>query len=358
MKRIATALTLLVTLSASAQTLDLIKMSAAKNNDMGLSYYLPKTAIYVDIELTKTTTKAAPYSRYAERFLGITDVANQDQTIYTMDKVSLAAYPEVDKSEGYLMQFKSATTPFIYLTPEGVICSVNETPKSEEFAQAQPKPVSQPLVITPFASSNSNILSEEFHLSGSTAKMAEIVAKQIYRLRESRQDFLTGQADNMPTDGEALKFLLSQLEEQERVLLSQFVGNQQVEKVYQRVKVDPSDLLNSQIIFRFSKYFGVVDKDDLSGAPIFLDMNITDQKSLELADPKEKKKEQPAIYYNIPGKASISLRTADRTLVSGEFLITQFGVKGMLPSVLFENKKSTTRVIFDAQSGAIRQLLQ
>lgn len=357
MRKIITTLTLLAAFTASAQ-IDLIKMSAAKNSDMGLSYYLPKTALYVDVELTKTITKAGLYAKYAERFLGRADAVQQDEVRFKIDRVSLATFPEVDKTEGYLMQFKSATTPYIYLTPEGVICSVNETPKMEEFAQAQIKPLPASSVITPFASSNSTILSEEFHLSGSTIKMAELVAKQIYRLRESRQEFLTGQADNMPKDGEALKFLLAQLDEQERILMAQFAGNQQVERIYHRVKVDPAALVPSQILFRFSNYFGIVDREDLSGAPIYLELNVTDQKSLEPVDPKEKKKEQPALYYNIPGRATVTLRLDSQRLATGDFLMTQFGVKGMLPALLFENKKSTTRILLDAQSGAIRQLLQ
>ena len=50
-------------------------------------------------------------------------------------------------------------------------------------------------------------------MAGSTAKQAEVAAKQIYRIRESRLNILTGEADNLPPDGEAMKLVIQQLEE-------------------------------------------------------------------------------------------------------------------------------------------------
>ena len=59
-------------------------------------------------------------------------------------------------------------------------------------------------------------MSEELLMAGSTAKQAEVAAKQIYRIRESRMNILTGDADNLPPDGEAMKLVIQQLEEQEK----------------------------------------------------------------------------------------------------------------------------------------------
>lgn len=63
-----------------------------------------------------------------------------------------------------------------------------------------------------------DFLTEEILMAGSTAKMAELVAKEIYNIRESKNALVRGQADNMPKDGEQLKIMLANLEEQEAAM--------------------------------------------------------------------------------------------------------------------------------------------
>lgn len=58
---------------------------------------------------------------------------------------------------------------------------------------------------------DASVFSEELLMAGSTAKQAEVAAKQIYRIRESRLNILTGEADNLPPDGEAMKLVIQQL---------------------------------------------------------------------------------------------------------------------------------------------------
>ena len=53
-------------------------------------------------------------------------------------------------------------------------------------------------------------LTEEILAAGSTAKMAELTAREIYDLRENRSLLIKGQADFMPQDGQQLKLMLQQ----------------------------------------------------------------------------------------------------------------------------------------------------
>ena len=71
--------------------------------------------------------------------------------------------------------------------------------------------------MVPAGINSASVLSEELLMAGSTAKQAEVAAKQIYRIRESRLNILTGEADNLPPDGDAMKLVIEQLEQQEKV---------------------------------------------------------------------------------------------------------------------------------------------
>ena len=54
--------------------------------------------------------------------------------------------------------------------------------------------------------------------------MAELIAQDIYEIRESRNLLVRGQADNMPKDGEQLRLMLNQLDKQDMAMTGLFSG--------------------------------------------------------------------------------------------------------------------------------------
>ena len=116
-----------------------------------------------------------------------------------------------------------------------------------------------------------------------------MAAKQSYRLRESRTDILTGEADNLPPDGEAMKLVITRLEEQEKTLAQLFTGTEQRETMYFDVVIVPEDELNKEVLFRFSSKLGILDADDLGGEPIYITLKAM-ERAPEL-DPKAAEKQ-------------------------------------------------------------------
>ncbi len=70
-----------------------------------------------------------------------------------------------------------------------------------------------------------DFLTEEILMASSTAKMAELVAKEIYQIRESKNALLRGQADNTPSDGAQLKIMIDNLNQQEDAMTKMFSGS-------------------------------------------------------------------------------------------------------------------------------------
>lgn len=66
----------------------------------------------------------------------------------------------------------------------------------------------------------------------------------------------------------------------------------------------------------------------------------------------EGKKKLEGIIYNVPGRAKVILTYQGKNLFDNELPITQFGTQEYLAPVLF-NKKSTTKVLFDTNTGAL-----
>lgn len=199
-------------------------------------------------------------------------------------------------------------------------------------------------------------MNEETLAAGSTAKMAELTAQDIYEIRESRNLLVRGQADNMPKDGEQLRLMLNQLDLQDRSMTSLFTGITTKDTTEHTLTVVPDREVNRELLFRFSSKLGIVDDDDLSGVPYYISIeNLKTVPEAEPTDPKKKLKQVPGIYVNVPGKMRSRVSNASETLISSEFAAGQFGNVELLSGALF-NKRYTTHLWLDPLSGAIEKL--
>ena len=232
------------------------------------------------------------------------------------------------------------------LTEDGIVKSINVPySKSNEIKKAAP--------VTPATvkANPRDFLTEEILMASSTAKMAELVAKEIYNIRESKNALLRGQADNTPSDGAQLKIMLDNLNAQEDAMTKMFSGTRDKEEKTFTIRLTPDKELKNEVAFRFSKKLGVVANNDLAGTPFYI--TLKDLKTVKMPqDDGKKKKEPEGIAYNVPGQAQITLTDGKKKLYEGEVPVTQFGIIEYLAPVLF-NKNSTIKVYFDPNTGGL-----
>lgn len=353
---------LTLTLSAgllSAQ--NTVKMSAVKSTDYGVAYSLPKTVIKVKADAIKTTRKAGEFYEYAQRYLNISNPITQDETIYTITDIKAVTEGTPDKENSYLVEFRSNTTaPYVTLTKDGLICAINA---DAEFSNNELPDGNIQASIPPLPNPNT-YLSEETLRAGSKARQAEMIARQIFKLRETKNNILTGEADNMPPDGDAYKLVIQQIDEQEKALTSMFMGTEMTENISETFTVNPTDKdIEKQILFRFSKKRGFVDSDDLSGEPVTLTLiNKQPHQEAPLLTPKEQKdlekKFSQGIIYNIPAKANLKIDYSNKAWIDKECDVVQYGTQDVLAPRMFDNNKLPIKVIFFPDLGAIKQIIQ
>lgn len=342
---------LLIAMGLPAQ--ETTKLTATKHSDYGLVYTLPLTAIDIEAEVTRITAKAGPYYQYAEKYLGMPVTITEDAEYWELNNIHIVPRGIPDKNEEYLVKFKPGFIPYIYLNKDGIILSVNTEPAPPAVSVTE-----KPQENTTQADSNpSSVFTEELLMSGSTAKMAEIAAKQLYRIRESRLDIVTGNVEQLPADGESFKLVLNQLNQQEEALTALFMGTIKKEKITRTFRIIPEDAVKNEVIFRFSKYLGIVEKDNLAGSPVYMNLEITEEGEPPV-DEKGRVKERPkgGLAYCIPGKARVEIRTGEKKIAGNEIQVSQFGTIFAFPSDLFDNKKAPAQVTFYPETGAIRQL--
>ena len=344
-KNIVLLSALLFSVSAIAQTE--VTAGVTRGKDYGVTYVLPKTEIELTVQATKHTYTPGEFSKYAERYLRLNNVSSEPETYWTLDKMQTEVIGVPDKENVYFVKMKDKTVaPLIELSKDGIVYSINMPLGS---GQRKTTPTIQPKVTgnTPNVNPR-DFLTEEILMSNSTAKMAELVAKAIYSIRESKNALLRGEADNMPKDGAQLKLMLDNLTLQERAMTEMFAGKVTTEEKIYTIRIVPKEMKH-EVAFRFSKKLGIVANNDLAGEPVYI--TIADLKSINIpeADPK---KQVDGIAYNVPGRARVTLDYHNEELYNAEIPITQFGVVEYLAPVLF-NKNSVIKVLFDTNTGAL-----
>ena len=193
-------------------------------------------------------------------------------------------------------------------------------------------------------------------MAGSISKMAEGAAKQIYRIRETRLNILGGDVEHVPADGQAMQLVLDELDEQEQALVALFVGTTQVTQHIHTFRYLPADDVEKEVVCRLSKHTGIVDKNDLSGEPVYLTLKAHKQ-SLQTAymvDPKSSLPSQ--LYYNLPGTADICLQYQTIN-ISQSVTVAQYGIAIPLAMDLFTGKQKNS-IYIHPETGNILSIQQ
>ena len=303
------------------------RLTAEKHNEYGLIYSLPQTHLDIEVVATKTTRKAGPYYQYAEKYLGIPGAITQDSEEWALSSVKVTPYGVPDPEEQYLMQFKPGGNGYIVLDENGLLLSINTEPVIDSIVSTAPKQKQEsPLDNNEYA----KVYSEELLMSASTVKMA---------------------------DGESFKLIIQQLDEQEAALTALFMGTTQTETIVKHFDYIPVEEVTNDIVFRISDLYGIVKPENLSGAPVYLSLKITEEGELPI-DNKGNIKKMPknAVAYAIPGKAEVILSDGKKMLFKENLPIAQFGVVFGLDPSIFTDKKAPSCATFYPQTGAIRQI--
>ena len=318
----------------------------------GITYFLPETHIRFVLTATRRLYTPGEYAPFAERFLGITDAPTEQYEEWTLEDIAIIPFGVPDRSKAFTIALNpKSSAPLVTLTPDGLLLAINaQTDQPDPL----PGPAERSLAST--LPDPHTFLTPEIIRASTRSKKAELTAQEIYDIRENRSLLAKGQADFNPTDGEQLKAMFRQLDVSEKALLTMFTGTERTEQHTMVVDYCPDIEKRESLIFRFSKYFGLVDTDDLSGEPYTLKINHITRLSDTAPDSKTtKKKEKQDVRYCIPGRAQITVLCHDKELIRADVSIAQFGSIEHLGGELF-NKKFNTQVLLNPYTGNIRNL--
>ena len=336
-----------ISLSATAQTE--VEPFVPGSTLEGICYYLPRTAFRVTVIAEKTTIRPGDFYKYADRYMRLQNVPTEESVQWELKSIKLEPYGKPDKNKAYSIKLKSKTVaPLVGLSRDGILLSIN-TDAQETHLPDLPKPEKGQAPENP-----RTYMTQEILAAGSTAKMAELCAQEIYDIRDSKNALIRGEADNTPKDGAQLKLMLDQLDKQASVLESLFSGTTQTDTEVFSFFYDPQKETERDILFRFSKKLGVLDSDNLAGEPVTVSLKVLE--TIPTAVPseeaaKKRAKMEHGVYYNVPARTKINISYDGQEYVNLETPMAQFGIVEILANTLFDKKTSTQVTFFQATGG-------
>ena len=322
---------------------------ASKDYLNGIVYSLPKTQINITITARCTIEKPGPFYQYAERYLATKDIITINNETWTVENIDIhtSAIPDPNRTFQVAIDTRGIANNISFYH-DNIIAGINI--ESDMPNMSDKSENSSFLIPNSSLNFDYSVLNEDALVATSIPKMAEMVARQIYHIRESRTALLSADLDQLP-DGNALNTMLNRLDAEEAELLAFFIGKSTTYTVTKEYRITPDDDLQDYVIARISTAEGLTEASNVIGEPIYLAIKGT-YYNAPLTDPK-KEKAPKGFYYNVPGKAIVTVDFDDIHKTT-TLPIAQFGYTTSLDAKLTNSK--TTKITFNPELGTITKI--
>ena len=309
----------------------------------------------IDITYSVETEEAGPYSRYAEKYLGTTDVITVNSQKAEIISVSVRPRSKADLSRPVKINAEDgANMQLLHILDNGILYGYNLPPYAQAstgdagVSPANHNKPKQPIVLP--------LLEEQLKVS-TPAQKADAVAKLIYRIREAKMYLLSGEIENAPADGDGLEIALKELNKQEKQLVQLFTGKRSKKTVVKTVQYLPTKSEEKPLLY-FSLENGITAEEDASALPIVLNFIARKQVPAPAIQTKKNDKKAPVpspLLYNLPGTGIYTISYDGVTLLEGTLPVAQFGIAVPLSKNLFSGSKLPT-IYFNTETGNIQTI--
>lgn len=371
-----------------------IHVSSISGNDgieaNPLVYSLPKTTVTVKVTAINEVSVRGPYWQYAQKYLGTDDIINANSSKWSLGNVEISSYPIKDTARTYML--KTSYACGLSFSPEGFLESVNTKPDFAEqsyrasgyygdnqqaddiASRRQFQEINVNRYETVFDTVLHVVDADSIFTTVPTAKknvvrksldeQAQELANQIFVLRDDRNALLVGESDgkSLPS-GESLKFMIEQLNKLEESYMSMFVGKKiKTEKTYMFEYVPTGAADEQDVIFRFSKEYGVQSKSSQKGAPINITIHNLGENSSETSMAKrqaaarttDKNASQLGLAYLGNAPAMVRVVQGSGSMAEKVINICQMSQVRYLPDQL-SNSKDFKLILYPA-TGTIKSI--
>ncbi len=362
-------------------------------NQTGFIYNLPKTKIFIVVEVEKIVQSKGPYSEFSDKYLGsLKNSIKENRTYYNLSDVQFISAPIPDSSQTYFVSNTVAGLQYGFnLTKDGFLISVNLPEidflykEYEIFGNNNDEADNDNITFNLLTSDKNyrviydTVYREEVYdtiikkipilkkniILKTPEEQAKELAEQIHILRDDKAALLVGEGDSdyLP-EGDALQIMLQGIDALEKEYLSMFIGKTDTLKYTYTFSYVPekNDFQKTIVLFKFSANSGVLPADNVYGNPVNLEIeadnftkNIKDfQQNQFYTEKVHKKKYNSGLFYRIPQNATFRIIYNSHIISQKNIFVAQLGTTAYLPAEIFNN--SDLRIEFYPELGSIKKI--
>lgn len=322
----------------------------------GIVYALPQTVLKVRVDMLEVKTYRGPYYRFAEKYLGITGVIQENKTEWFLTKVELDTELEADPGWFFIVNgdnVRACCQELINLSAEGLLIDINRFVSQPDKIEKDIYPQhAQGLLYTDVSIYENKVIHSdtlyktiltdttfiripvlrEQSVTKTIDEKAEEAASFILNMRETRVDLITGEYDFYPEET-ALETGLKKMEELEDEYLSLFVGKTiEIPHNFEFYYIPkPGEIYENVELFEYSGQ-GVVREKSGKGNMVSLWIKKTNKTSIlteyqqGLLYPG-----MNIIYYRVPDMAEVEIQDQGKTILKTRIPISQYGAVLSMP---------------------------
>ncbi|MGD0712275.1 MAG: DUF4831 family protein [Bacteroidales bacterium] len=373
-----TTIALLIAACSTINVHHVENSKAAVMND-GIYYSLPKTVISVEVTVDKINKVKGPYSEYAAKYLGISNIIGENSVSYSLGNIKINSYSVPDPAQYYFVELPKCghkkNAVILQLSESGIINSINapgEMKSSNGVNPATEKTdeLNEPPSLT-FLSSG---LAETFDTSiipvylDTTFLMKKVIkritvektdeqkAKEvsdlIMKVKGEKFNMIRGY-DEVNYSKESIEYMTQQLDKLETEYLNLFTGITVKHQLKYYFVFNPSYTENQVFtpLFRFSYKEGIVDTSNSHGENVYLHIQRSGNTKVVADFEKAKtdaKKKLHGYNYRIPEYTTVSILSNDKVKAETNILIDQYGAISELPI------KKNLNISYYPNSGSLK----
>jgi hypothetical protein len=213
---------------AAAQNAKIVRIGALPDGEISQ----PRTVLRVNVVASGVETTPGPYARYAQKYLGVA-APLADKVVHEIKSVNISEVKKLVTARNTKVDTGADTKAESVFSGLSVDVTSNTQQSLEERARA--------------------------------------AAEQIFRLRRSRLELITGDAGENVFGG-GLASALDEISRLEGEYLALFLGRQTVTTTRRTYTIIPQQNVSTYTVCRFSDVDGLLPLDDLSGSPLVLEL--------------------------------------------------------------------------------------
>lgn len=347
-----------------------------KLNQNSVCYYLPKTNLFVEIEVQTEYFIPGPFCHFSDKYLLIKNVNTDKKITSKITNVVISEYIVPDTKNCFIAIEKNYKYK-LSLNNTGILSAYNIfdnqvdmyfpqiTNTSENLNDNIPfftdytvkknfigktdttyKVVQVDSVFHKIPIYNQQITSKNFE------QKAEEAANFIIKIRKRKFKLQIGQFETELPPANVPE-MIKELDNLEQQYTELFVGKNIV--VSNKFYFDYSPTKTEEIIMFFlSEEKGIIPQIEKNAKPVIL--KIEDLKTTNNIETKLKNsdKQKAGLYYRIPGMAMVSIIQNTTTISRQQIIMPQFGTLNFLPDKMFSSK--TLKITFDTKNGSIKSI--